>query len=837
MSRRGRNRSRSTKRAPMATAGSISSSDLATIVQALTQHGQPAASSTPMPRPEAWFAAPFSPATPLIPEGINSPRRDTDRPEPRIWQFPLSWNLQITADRLIPWQVLRDAGNMPIFRQCIEARKRALISLDWSIGPTAEAVENVMKDGAKSKADAHERIQAKYSADISRISEFWNTPDPKEGLEWEDWLSAAMEEQLVLDALAIYPRMTYSGQLYGLEIVDGTTIKPLLDEYGGKPLPPFPAYQQILWGFPRGEFVADLDDEDGIADGFSADELIYRKRTVRVNSPYGFSPTERALIDGRLYLARLQWMMAEYSEGTLPRNWLLSDGKNQWTPEQVLEYERLLNDKTSGQTAERFRQRVLPPGMSAQEVAQVAERYRPEYDYHLITLVGSHFNVNPGQMGFAPPGQGLGGAGFGESMETINWRTGTLPDARWWQGQITRVSRVHLKMPRDLEFGFLGLDEQDEKEADGVAEARVRSGRMTINEDRDRIGLPRYDVPEADRPMVITQREVIPIEGAIDRATPPEPLPAMGGQLPGLAGQNGTPPGTPQGEQQANPAGQGQDSADTKQDKKPGKKDKTKAAKTIADQVYGQLADDYPAAALGWVLHTAWSGPVMVPLAQIDMAGRDSWSASKEPDRVARFADRLKTRPEKVNPVVLIRKPSGGKLMVADGHHRTLAAEQAGQDVPAYVGRVTDDVGPWDELHTHQFGRLSGPRPDGELDTAKAAAEVAAFRRWAKKRTQPDRTFEFTAVRSAVLTIDPTLEGDTRVKFSTPRVPTGVTAGPPLGTPVRWAADPDACPVCLANEAETPIPFGVAFDGGELRPPQHPNCRCELVNAETGAVV
>ena len=41
-----------------------------------------------------------------------------------------------------------------------------------------------------------------------------------------------------------------SGDLYGLQILDGSTIKPLIDDRGMRPMTPYPAYQQILYGFP-----------------------------------------------------------------------------------------------------------------------------------------------------------------------------------------------------------------------------------------------------------------------------------------------------------------------------------------------------------------------------------------------------------------------------------------------------------------------------------------------------------------------------------------------------------------------------------------------------------
>lgn len=51
---------------------------------------------------------------------------------------------------------------------------------------------------------------------------------------------------------------------------------------------------------------------------------------------------------------------------------------------------------------------------------------------------------------------------------------------------------------------------------------------------------------------------------------------------------------------------------------------------------------------------------------------------------------------------------------------------------------------------------------------------------------------------------------------------------------VRWitrSADP--CPICLGNEAAGPRYLGEAFPSGSTAPPEHPNCECALIPAES----
>ena len=54
----------------------------------------------------------------------------------------------------------------------------------------------------------------------------------------------------MLDAPAFEMRHNRAGEMIGLDIVDGSTIKVLLDETGRRPQPPAPAYEQIIHGRP-----------------------------------------------------------------------------------------------------------------------------------------------------------------------------------------------------------------------------------------------------------------------------------------------------------------------------------------------------------------------------------------------------------------------------------------------------------------------------------------------------------------------------------------------------------------------------------------------------------
>jgi hypothetical protein len=501
------------------------SSDMSAVVEALTRMAdvqrQKNEELRNLPLDSEWQRATFGPGWPIEPDPLD--RVDAQGfVTPRIFQYPVQWNIPGRHDRRhVPWQTLKEAADQPLFRTCIEIRKNRIATLDWAFRVSPAAAAKQARSSGRNQQDVENDLRNKYQDEIERLTDFWTVPDRKNGLEFADWMGEVQEEQLVWDALAVYPQKTYGGNLLNLTVIDGSTVKPLLDEQGGRPLPPFPAYQQILYGFPRGEYTADTADIDGkliVPGAFSSSQLIYRRRVIRTWTPYGFSPTEQALLDGMLWNKRFQWMMAEYTEGAQPVQYLVNRGEAGWDARQLLEYEKYLNDRLSGKTGERMRNPLLPEGIEPVKNEQTPERYKSDYDLFLIKLQAMHFGVTMPELGFSEPG-GLGSTGYHEGEEDIQFRK-DLTTVRWLNNFVSSTSRSHLAMPPELEFTFLGLEEEDEAAAETVAQGQLSTGRITLNEDRVRLGLQPYDFPEADMPIWGTQRGVVFLQGAAEAAPP-----------------------------------------------------------------------------------------------------------------------------------------------------------------------------------------------------------------------------------------------------------------------------------------------------------------------------
>jgi hypothetical protein len=476
--------------------------------------------AVPLPRPPAWSQVPFAPGQPLIPSPVNRPRPQTGRAEPRLFELPISTNLNIATAPYVPWRILTEAADVPLFRKCIQRRK-GICSLGFEVTLDPKAVAREAALSGQADKDVEKAMRKQYLPDVIRISDWLERPDRGNGHDWRAWTGLLMENRLVYDATVVYPLYSFGGELLSFEVPDGSTFKPLLNERGGRPLPPAPHVQQILYGYPRGEFTADTelgaDGQPWIPGGFSSDEVVYERTVIRPKTPYGMSDTEIAILDGILWMRRMGWLLGEYTQG-VSGSMLETSSEVDWDVNQWGVWLAELNDKLSGDTAARLQWSLLPPGTKAVLSPEVAERYKPEMDMFLVKLIAGDFGLTATELGF--PEVGSLGASFHEGEEDVLNRVTRIPDADWVGGLATRLCARHLGMPAQLQVRILGLESEDEAAADATALAQVQSGRMTLNQDRERRGEPPYDFPEADMPMLMTARGVVFLEGASTSAPP-----------------------------------------------------------------------------------------------------------------------------------------------------------------------------------------------------------------------------------------------------------------------------------------------------------------------------
>jgi hypothetical protein len=217
------------------------------------------------------FAADFEPSGGLFAPGFPLPPVEPELL--RAVDYPVGYNYIYTPRSFEPigFAELRAlAQSHDITRLCIETRKDQIEALDWQI---------------RSRDEKHPKAGAEDRA--AKVTEFWQKPDGNN--DFATWLRLALEDVLVLDAATFEVRRSRGGDLIGLDIIDGSTIKVLIDTTGRRPAPPAPAFEQVIHGRPW------VLAEDGRVSTRTqgkpifADQLIYMPRNPRPHKLYGFS--------------------------------------------------------------------------------------------------------------------------------------------------------------------------------------------------------------------------------------------------------------------------------------------------------------------------------------------------------------------------------------------------------------------------------------------------------------------------------------------------------------------------------------------------------------------
>ena len=483
---------------------------------------QVAGEAVAMPRPGGGFGAILGPSAPLLPAPLDPTLDQSGRAVPRKYEYQVAQNLNITQT-LVPYQVLKAlVEQCDIIHRCVEIRVSEISKMDWSFTLSNSAITEIMQEENCSHAKAAKIGRERYGEEIARLTEFWENPYVATDRSMVEWMTEALWQVFTFDQLCIYPRYSIGAKLdakagdkvypIGFDVIDAPTIKILLDNRGDIPHPPLPAFQQILWGFPRGEFTASPDTEAqnlysgaGRSGQFITDQMFVSVKNRRTWTVYGYSPVEQAIPAATLYLNRQRWMNAEYQEGVSPKTWMKSNSM-EYDPVKMAALERVLNDKLAGSTAERHRVKLLPDGFEPVAMPSEDEKYKAEYDEFIIKRIASCFGVSPTALGVMPR-SGLGGSGEHKGQQDAVDAVSQRPMEAYVVEFINALSRRFLGMSKAVTFNL----NDESNSADEAAKASafktaLESGQMTLNDVRGDLGLPLYDMAEADEPFIVTSQ-------------------------------------------------------------------------------------------------------------------------------------------------------------------------------------------------------------------------------------------------------------------------------------------------------------------------------------------
>lgn len=266
----------------------------------------------------------------------------------------------------------------------------------------------------------------------------------------------------------------------------------------------------------------------------------------------------------------------------------------------------------------------------------------------------------------------------------------------------------------DWRAKFRDVDYRASKVVEDIRDTRIRNGTYSINKARTEIGEPPVD--GGDDAVIIDRQNLVLVK---DLARMSEAQIAGKG-APAVAAGEVPPGGEHLAPGQPPPPLLGQPAKDD-EEQLPGVPAEayaryrarlrealrvmpgavTEAAGDAGTRVRAQLAANFPPSSVKWTKGAEWAGPAEVPIGKVDVSDRDHWDASSETAIVKAKQRKLRKKlaaGEKPKPVILVRRPSG-KLLIADGHHRFLAAEAEGlTSVWAYVGTVDEQDGDWNQM-------------------------------------------------------------------------------------------------------------------------------------------
>ena len=383
---------------------------------------------------QGWFG-PGTPPTPVAPEGTAGRQLD----------YAANLNTQTVPRQgeILSFATLRTmADSYDLMRLVIETKKDQLVRTEWKVRPW---------DKTKSPDDRCKRIQ-----------EFLLCPDQVN--PWHTWFRASMEDLLVVDAWTILPRRKRNGEPYALELVDGTTIKPVLSLDGRRPSEG-PVYQQILKGVVVGNF--------------GPGEIYYLPQNVRSHKVYGYPRVEQVITTVNIAINRQISKLSYYTEGSTPDTIISAPAG--WSMGQIKDFRNWWNDLLSGNSAERRKGLVVPNGSELHNIKDAL--LKDDFDDYLSRLICYAFSVSPSQLIKEQ------NRGKDQTQAEAAKAEGTLPILNFVGQQLTRIVCWDLFDAKDLEITAMTEDAIQPLVQAQIDDLDVKNTIRDVNECREGRGL------------------------------------------------------------------------------------------------------------------------------------------------------------------------------------------------------------------------------------------------------------------------------------------------------------------------------------------------------------
>jgi hypothetical protein len=260
---------------------------------------------------------------------------------------------------------------------------------------------------------------------------------------YSDWMSACWRDVAELGYSTIFLRRNRKGDIISLDYVDASTMKPLIDERGRQPRPPFPAWQQFLWGVPAGRYTSE--------------QIYCIREAARTDSVYPISRVERILLRLNMLLRKENLDMTRFTDGAIPEGVIIppDDGTTDWTDgTKAEEYERTLNGLMAGNDRRRVRLKVIPPG--SKYINTRPQDPQTAFDLFLYTIVAAAFGLTLEEMAFTENSN----KSTGQTQQNVTYRRAVEPVAKRFAELFTWV--IKQRFDQRLVVRWKGMEEPED---------------------------------------------------------------------------------------------------------------------------------------------------------------------------------------------------------------------------------------------------------------------------------------------------------------------------------------------------------------------------------------
>lgn len=710
-------------------------------------------------KPDTWM----SPNQPVQPQA-------QEQAYGRRFDYPIGQNLVYTprnTERTSFEQLRALADNCDLVRLAVETRKDQMERQRWKVQ---------FRDEAKRSED---------DPKIKAISNMLKRPDGDHS--WNTWMRMVMEEVLVIDAASVLPRKLVNGNIAHFELIDGSTIKPLIDGQGRKPLPPSPAYQQIIKGLP--------------AVNYTADELVYRPRNPRVHKFYGYSPVEQIMLTVNIAIRRALGQLQYFTEGNMPETFLTVPPE--WTPQQVEEFQKYWDQIIGDQSVKR-QVKFIPGGQGVKPHSVKEAPLKDDFDEWLARVVCYAFSLPP------TPFVKMMNRATADTAEEAALEEGLGPIKEWFKDLVDLLIERYFGEP-DIEFVWADEKALDPKQQMTILTAYLEKGAITVNEARKAMGRESFG-DFGDVAMIITRTGAVRLEDASKEPTPETepPTPSHEGDAatggapvpadpndPDLAAEPPPPPPAKKKVAKAAPNDNGQRKVAPIDRNRPeivAAEEKIREAinsglELSREDVVKQITNAAPEGAK----------PADVE-ALVDQLNLDGLTQASD-DVLQGLTDAATDG----------AKQAMTQLQIGDENMTDLVNDKAVQFANQRAAELITSAG--------DGGELAKATRDMIRKTVQQAVEEGWSNQELSRSLQD--SYAFSKQRAETIARTETAFADAHGNMIS-YIESGVVKKK------RWILDPDPCPVCIANAEQGDIPLMQDFQGGVMTAPQHPRCRCDV---------